>query len=91
MIIARNPGDAGPYRVYVDNIGTNSLTSATASSPVDNMTIGAITVDNTTTPKSLLVPISGGSHGTLSQIPVVIALSGGGSITRPVVVRNSTS
>jgi hypothetical protein len=90
-VIARNPSDVGPYRVYVDNIGSNTLNSATAPTPVDGMTIGAISVDNTTTPKSLLIPISGGTHGVISQIAVAIALSGGGSITRPVVVRNCAS
>jgi lysozyme family protein len=89
--IVRNTADVGSYRIYVDNIGANTLNSATAPGSVDGMTIGAITVDNTTTPKSMLIPVSGGVHATISQIAVAIALSGGGFITRPVVIRNDNS
>lgn len=85
MILVKNPGDAMSYRVYVDQIGTASIT--TASFAATGLTFGSATPDNTTTPKSVVVPISGGQHGQIYQGLGTFGLDTGGPLVRPVVIR----
>jgi hypothetical protein len=89
MILLKNPGDSMSYRVYVDQIGTATI--ASASFAAAGLTFGTAVPDNTTTPKSVVVPISGGAHGQLFQGVGTFTLSTGGPLVRPITVRVSAS
>lgn len=91
MIFYKVPSESTSYRVYLDNIGTATITAATAPGTVDNLTIGAITPDNLSTPRSVIVPVSGGQHGDISQVMITFTLSTGGPLKRPITVRVSNS
>lgn len=84
MILLKNPGDALSYRVYVDDIGTATITGATFVAT--GLTFGSAVADNTTTPKSVVVPVSGGAHGQLFQGVGTFTLSTG-PLVRPVTIR----
>jgi hypothetical protein len=84
-ILLKNPGDSTSYRVYVDNIGDATISSA--SFAATGLTFGSATPDNTTTPKSVVVPVSGGTHGQLFQGVGTFSLSSGGPLVRPVTLR----
>jgi len=85
MILLKNPGDSMSYRVYVDSIGTASISSA--SFTATGLTFGTAVPDNTTTPKSVVVPVSGGAHGQLFQGLGSFTLDSGGPLVRPITVR----
>lgn len=85
MILVKNPGDSMSYRVYVDDIGDATISAA--SFVAAGLTFGSATADNTTTPKSVVVPISGGVHGQLFQGVGTFTLSEGGPLVRPITVR----
>lgn len=85
MILLKNPGDATSYRVYVDDIGTATIVSATFAAT--GLVFGSATPDNTTTPKSVVVPVSGGLHGQLFQGVGTFTLSSGGPLVRPITIR----
>lgn len=84
-ILLKNPGDSMSYRVYVDDIGAADISSA--SFAVTGLTFGTATPDNSTSPKSVVVPISGGTHGQLFQGVGTFNLSVGGPLVRPITVR----
>ncbi len=84
-ILLKNPADAVSYRVYVDNIGTADITSATFA--VTGLSFGSIVADNTTNPKSVIVSISGGAHGSTYQGIGTFTLSTGGPLVRPITIR----
>lgn len=84
-ILLRNPGDALSYRIYVDDIGEADISAA--SFTATGLTFGSATPDNTTTPKSVVVPVSGGTHGQLFQGVGTFTLSTGGPLVRPVTIR----
>lgn len=88
-ILLKNPGDVTSFRVYVDNVGTASVSGATAPGTVGHLTIGSIVADNATTPKSVVMPVSGGVHGDMEEVPISITLSTGGPIVRVVTIRVS--
>lgn len=88
-ILLKNPGDSMSYRVYVDNIGSADISAA--SFTATGITFGAATPDNTTTPKSVVVPISSGTHGRTYQGVGTYTLSVGGPLVRPIAVRLSAS
>lgn len=90
-VLRKTPGDVTSFRVYVDNIGAATISGATAPGTVGSLTIGAITPDNTTTPKSMIVPVSGGAHGNIEQVSISVTLSTGGPLVRPVTIRVSAS
>jgi hypothetical protein len=72
-------------RIYLDSIG--SATIASASFPnVSDLTFGTPTPDNTTTPRSVLVQVSGQRSGKAYQAEPTFALSAGGPVTRGVTV-----
>lgn len=85
MILLKNPGDSVSYRVYVDNIGSADINAA--SFAATGLTFGSATPDNTTTPKSVVVPVSGGAHGLTYQGVGTFTLSTGGPLVRPVTIR----
>ena len=85
MILLKNPGDSMSYRVYVDDIGTADISSA--AFVATGLTFGSATPDNTTTPKSVVVPISGGTHGGIYQGVGTFTLSTGGPLVRPITIR----
>ena len=85
MILFKNPGDSESYRVYVDQIGTANIT--TASFSATGLTFGSAVPDNNTTPKSVVVPISGGAHGAIVQGMGTFNLDVGGPLVRPITVR----
>lgn len=84
-ILLKNPGDATSYRVYLDEIGTADISSAVFA--ITGLTFGSAAPDNTTTPKSVVVPVSGGSHGQLFQGVGTFTLSTGGPLVRPITIR----
>lgn len=84
-ILLKNPGDSTSYRVYVDDIGAATIISA--SFVVTGLTFGSATPDNSTTPKSVVVPVSGGAHGQLFQGVGTFSLSTGGPLVRPITIR----
>jgi hypothetical protein len=84
-ILIKNPGDATSYRVYVDEI--NNATISSASFVATGLTFGTASPDNTTTPKSVVVPVSGGIHGQLFQGVGTFQLSTGGPLVRPITIR----
>lgn len=84
-ILLKNPGDSLSYRVYVDDIGTATVSGATFVA--EGLTFGSATPDNATTPKSVVVPISGGLHGQLFQGVGTFTLSSGGPLVRPITIR----
>lgn len=85
-ILLKNSGDSISYRVYVDSINVDL---ASASFTATGLTFGSCTVDNTTTPRSVIVPISGGTHGTTYQGKGTFILVSGGPLVRPITVRVS--
>jgi hypothetical protein len=85
MILLKNPGDSMSYRVYVDQIGTASITSA--SFTATGLTFGSATPDNNTSPKSVVVTVSGGAHGQIYQGLGTFGLDTGGPLVRPVTIR----
>jgi hypothetical protein len=85
MILLKNPGDAMSYRVYVDDISDADISGATFVAT--GLTFGSATPDNTTTPKSVVVPISGGTHGQTHQGVGTFTLSAGGPLVRPITIR----
>jgi hypothetical protein len=84
-ILLKNPGDSTSYRIYVDQIGEATISSATFAAT--GLTFGTATPDNTTTPKSVVVPVSGGAHGELYQGVGTFQLSTGGPLVRPITIR----
>jgi hypothetical protein len=84
MILLKNPGDSMSYRVYVDDIEADI---SGASFVATGLTFGSATPDNTTTPKSVVVPISGGAHGKIYQAVGTFTLSVGGPLVRPITIR----
>lgn len=94
-VIVKHTDDAASYRIYLDSIGAATISSATlaeqvpATSPVTagDLTIGSATPDNTTSPKSIVVSISGGVHGKTYQIECSFVLSTGGTVVRTVPFR----
>lgn len=85
MILIKNPGDSTSYRVYVDQIGDATVTGA--AFVANGLTFGSATPDNTTTPKSVIVPVQGGSHGQIYQGTGTFSLSSGGPLVRPITIR----
>jgi predicted aminopeptidase len=85
MILLKTPGDGMSYRVYVDNIGAADIVTASFSDP--ELSFSTATPDNTTTPKSVVVRISGGVHGRMYQPSATFQLTTGGPLVRPVAVR----
>ena len=85
MILVKNPGDSTSYRVYVDQIGDATISAASFSAT--GLTFGDAIADNTTTPKSVVVAISGGAHGQIVQGIGTFNLSTGGPLVRPVTIR----
>jgi hypothetical protein len=85
MILLKNPGDSMSYRAYVDDIGTADISAATFVAT--GLTFGSATPDNTTSPKSVVVPISGGTHGSIYQGVGTFTLSAGGPLVRPIIIR----
>lgn len=85
-------GEATSHRVYLDDIGTASISSATIVD-VSPLTFGSVTADNTTTPKSVVVPVivAAASHGKLAQATLTFAISGGGTIPRALTYRVNDS
>jgi hypothetical protein len=86
MILIKNPSDQMSYRVYVDGIDP-SIDISSASFAATGLTFGSVTPDNTTSPKSVVVPISGGAHGTIYQATGTFILSAGGPLTRTITLR----
>lgn len=84
-IIIKHPLDALSYRVYVDDIGSADI--VTASFTGGGLSYGTATPDNSTTPKSVVVPVSGGTHGGLYQATGTFTLSGGATLVRPITIR----
>lgn len=83
-VLLKNPGDAMSYRVYVDDIDVN-ISGATFVAA--GLTFGSVTVDNATTPRSVIVPVSGGEHGKTYQGVGTFTLASGGPLVRPITVR----
>lgn len=84
-ILLKNPGDSTSYRVYVDQIGAATILAASFAAA--GLTFGSAVPDNTTTPKSVVVPVSGGTHGQTLQCVGTFTLSTGGPLVRPVTLR----
>lgn len=84
-ILLKNPSDQLSYRIYVDDIGDADVSGATFTAT--GLTFGSATPDNTTTPKSVVVPISGGTHGQIYQGVGTFTLSTGGPLVRPITIR----
>lgn len=85
MILLKNPGDTMGYRVYVDQIGTADISAA--SFAATGLTFGTAVPDNATTPKSVVVPISGGTHGAMYQAVGTFTLTLAGPLVRPISIR----
>lgn len=83
-VLLKNPGDTMSYRVYVDDI-TVDISGATFVAT--GLTFGSATPDNTTTPRSVVVPISGGAHGRTYQGVGTFTLASGGPLVRPITLR----
>jgi hypothetical protein len=84
-ILIKHSNDVMSYRVYVDGIGTADVVTATFQS--QDLVFGTATPDNTTTPKSVVVQISGGSHAKLYAAVGTFTLSGGGTLVRSIPIR----
>lgn len=83
-IILKHTSDAMSYRVYVDNI---NVEISGASFAVTGLTFGSATPDNSTTPRSVVVPVTGGVHGRTYQGVGTFTLAAGGPLVRPVTIR----
>lgn len=86
-ILVMSPGETRTYRVYVDDLSTGiELSGATIEAT--GLTFGTVTVDNSTTPKSLIVPVTGGGiHGRLYQARTTVELSDGGPLVGTLSIR----
>lgn len=83
-VLLKNPGDSMSYRVYVDDINAD-ISGASFVAP--GLTFGSATPDNITTPRSVVVPVSGGTHGRTYQGVGTFTLAAGGPLVRPITIR----
>lgn len=83
-------GEVTSHRVYLDDIGAATISGATIVD-VAPLTFGAVTADNTTTPKSVVVPVTvaSSSHAKQAHATLTFSVSGGGSIPRNLTYRVS--
>jgi len=89
MLKDTSASDTPSYRVYVDNIGAANISSAVFVPPAGSLlTVNSSTPDNATTPRSVVVAMSGAPiHGGTFQIVGSMVLSTGNNLVRSFTLR----